>query len=73
MLGAEQSVWLPDEESAHAVERPLAAGDFEMTPLQVAMPSEGDRATEGFYEVVRHGRCCLFTSLFSISFVLCEM
>ncbi|KAF1372874.1 hypothetical protein PFLUV_G00254420 [Perca fluviatilis] len=52
LLGAEQSVWLPDEESAHAVERPLAAGDFEMTPLQVAMPSEGDRATEGFYEVV---------------------
>ncbi|KAA8580912.1 hypothetical protein FQN60_013870 [Etheostoma spectabile] len=52
LLGAEQSVWLPGEESAHPVERPLAARDFEMTPLQVAMPSEGDRATEGSYDVV---------------------
>ncbi|XP_034718187.1 REC8 meiotic recombination protein b isoform X2 [Etheostoma cragini] len=51
LLGAEQSVWLPGEESACPVERPLAARDFEMTPLQVAMPSEGDRATEGSYEV----------------------
>lgn len=80
-LGAERdSVMLPGEESGQSVGVPLAAVPLEMTPPQVTMPTspsgasgkEGDRATESPNEEVRHRGSCVFSSLFSGSFVLCR-